>query len=219
MNTSVNTNNHTDRVYVYIDGFNLYYGILRNRKLPGYKWLNLESLCNKFYSGSGVKFEKIKYFTALVSGKYDPKGPVEQQAYWRALATLPNLELIKGRFLYKKRKIQITQEVELTGMVPEEKGTDVNLATHLVNDAHLKKFDTAIVISNDSDLAEAVRIVGGDMKMRVGVINPCKYQPTSTELVKNAIFQKRVGDRSVLASQFPAIMTDKIGQFQKPYKW
>ena len=41
----------------------------------------------------------------------------------------------------------------------EEKGTDVNLAVHMVHDAHLAKFDAALVLSNNSDLVEAVRIV------------------------------------------------------------
>ena len=41
----------------------------------------------------------------------------------------------------------------------EEKGSDVNLAVHLVNDVHQNTFDCAVVISNDSDLAKAMRIV------------------------------------------------------------
>ena len=40
----------------------------------------------------------------------------------------------------------------------EEKGSDVNLACHLVADAFEKKCDAAFVISNDSDLLEPIRI-------------------------------------------------------------
>jgi len=41
----------------------------------------------------------------------------------------------------------------------EEKGSDVNLAVHLLNDAWLNLYDCAVVISNDSDLAESCRLV------------------------------------------------------------
>ena len=34
----------------------------------------------------------------------------------------------------------------------EGKGSDANLATHLLNDTHMDRFDVAVVISNDSDL-------------------------------------------------------------------
>jgi uncharacterized LabA/DUF88 family protein len=41
----------------------------------------------------------------------------------------------------------------------EEKGSDVNLGVHLVNDAWLNRYDCAVVVSNDSDLAEAISLV------------------------------------------------------------
>ena len=41
----------------------------------------------------------------------------------------------------------------------EEKGTDVNLAVNLLNDMWLDKYDCAVIISNDSDLAEAMCLV------------------------------------------------------------
>lgn len=41
----------------------------------------------------------------------------------------------------------------------EEKGSDVNLAVHPLNDGWLDAYDCAVVVSNDSDLAEAMRLV------------------------------------------------------------
>jgi hypothetical protein len=49
---------------VYIDGFNLYYGALRNRP---YRWLNLERLCQLLLPKNTIG--EIKYFTALVSAQ------------------------------------------------------------------------------------------------------------------------------------------------------
>ena len=52
----------------------------------------------------------------------------------------------------------------------EEKGTDVNLATHLLVDILDGRVDAAIVISNDSDLALPIRVARGNVP--VGVVNP-----------------------------------------------
>jgi len=39
----------------------------------------------------------------------------------------------------------------------EEKGSDVNLATHLLHDAHRGWFEAAVIVSNDSDLLEPIK--------------------------------------------------------------
>ena len=57
------------RTSVYVDGFNLYYGAVKGTP---YKWLDHRILT-------------IKYFTAGVSGKLDPRPPIRQQTYWRAI--------------------------------------------------------------------------------------------------------------------------------------
>jgi hypothetical protein len=80
---------------VYIDGFNLFYGSLR--KTP-YRWLNLSALCSRLLPAN--KITKIKYFTAAVSARPDDPGqPTRQQAYLRALATLPEIEIHFWSFL------------------------------------------------------------------------------------------------------------------------
>ena len=71
---------------VYVDGFNLYYGALKNTP---YKWLNLSVLCNNLLP----KFDilNIKYYTARVKSRLtDPGQHVRQQTYLRALQTVPN---------------------------------------------------------------------------------------------------------------------------------
>lgn len=52
----------------------------------------------------------------------------------------------------------------------EEKGSDVNVATHLMLDVLSGAVEAAVVVSNDSDLALPVR----EMRQRVpvGLINP-----------------------------------------------
>ncbi|MEX6509174.1 hypothetical protein [Jiella sp. M17.18] len=54
----------------------------------------------------------------------------------------------------------------------EEKGSDANLASHLVRDAMLDRFYEAFVISNDTDLIESIRIVTQEVGKRVGLVAP-----------------------------------------------
>ncbi len=206
--------------YVYIDGFNLYYGALLARKDSfSRKWLDLESLVSKLLKPKSYDVAKIKYFTADVMATHDPKKLQRQQYYWRALATLPKVEKFEGKFLMKGVTIPISPGVSLRGRVPEEKGTDVNLAAHLVNDAHLGKFDIAAVISNDSDLAEAVRIVTQEVGLPVITINPCNEKLPSAHLGKFSSGKKEVRDGQITSSQFPINLTDAKGTFTKPKEW
>jgi len=100
----------------------------------------------------------------------------------------------------------------------EEKGSDVNIASHLINDGHKRRYDAAILISNDSDLAEPIKIVRNELKFPVGVLNPIPDKP-SHELRKYATFVKPIRKGVLSASQFPPILQDSIGTFYKPPSW
>lgn len=54
----------------------------------------------------------------------------------------------------------------------DEKGTDVNLAAHLLHDGFKNLFDLAVIVSNDSDLREPVRMVKEVLKRPIGILNP-----------------------------------------------
>ena len=202
--------------YVYIDGFNLYYGCL---KRTPYKWLDLAKLSHMMLPSDTI--QQIKYFTARVSARsHNPSAPIDQQVYLRALRTIPNLEIIFGHFLTHSVPMM------LTGTVPpkkvwvdktEEKGSDVNLAAHLVCDAFQKRFDVAVLITNDSDLAEPVRIITKELGMPVGILNPHEHH--SATLKPLATFVKRIRQSHLIASQVPSTLTDNKGAFTKPTSW
>jgi hypothetical protein len=81
--------------YVYIDGFNLYYGAL---KRTPYKWLDVSRLREVMLPNDHVA--SIQYFTARVSARaHNPSAPLDQQVYLRALRTFPNLSITFGHFL------------------------------------------------------------------------------------------------------------------------
>lgn len=203
-----------EKTIVYIDSFNLYYGALNKNQL-GFKWLDLEAWLSSILPRHNIV--KIKFFTARVSGKYGLAKPARQELYWRALRTLSNVEIIEGTFLFSPKKIHITDDVSLIAKIPEEKGTDVNIAVHLVNDAHLRKFETAVVVSNDSDLAESIRIVTQELKLKVGIVNP--YPTFNKQISEYSTFKIPVRDSALRSSQFLEVLKDGTGVITKPRMW
>ena len=158
------------KTIVYIDGFNLYYGSLKG---TAYKWLDLSKLCQLLLPKNEIT--RIKYFTAKVSARpHDPDQPTRQQTYLRALRTIPYLDLIYGHFLSHEILMPSAKNPnrQVKILKTEEKGSDVNIATHLVNDGHRRRYEVAILVTNDSDLLEPLKIVRYELRLPVGVINP-----------------------------------------------
>jgi len=207
------------KTVVYVDGFNLYYGAVK--KTP-YKWLDLSRLCQYLLPQNQII--QIKYFTALVSARpTDPGQPNRQLIYLRALRTIPDLEIIYGHFLEHEVMMPLANPLPGAGkyarvIKTEEKGSDVNIAAHMVNDGHNGRYQVAILLSNDSDLAEPVRIVRQELKLPVGVLNPIPAHP-SHMLRKFASFVKPVRKGVLAASQFPPRLKDAAGDFHKPPVW
>jgi NYN domain len=210
------------RVVVYVDGFNLYYGV---RNYSGAKWLNLDSLCRLLLPHYDI--HKIKYFTAQVSASpRDPNKPLRQQIFWRALRTIPRLEIIEGHFISHPVEVRPIAPIPggpatVTIMKTEEKGSDVNLATHMIVDAVDGVFEIAVVISNDSDLALPIEIVRTRFQRDVIVFNPhqAKGSKPSKRLQQVATQFRPLRKGPVCASQFPATLTDARGTITKPKGW
>lgn len=205
--------------YVYVDGFNLYYGSVKGTP---YKWLNILSLCQKLLPKNDIV--KIKYFTALITARPgDVDQPNRQQIYLRALRTIPDLEIIYGHFLEHAVKMPLTSSLGgkiqyAQVMKTEEKGSDVNIAAHLINDGYKGLYKVAVLITNDSDLIEPIKIVRNDLHPPVGVLNPRPATP-SHELQKCATFVKPIRTGVLASSQFSPILSDATGDFQKPPTW
>lgn len=207
------------KTIVYIDGFNLYYGAVKGTP---YKWLDVLALCKFLLPKNQIV--QIKYFTALVSARpHDPDQPNRQLLFLRALRTLPSLEIIYGHFLEHVVWMPLAHPTPggpkyVQVIKTEEKGSDVNIAAHLVNDGYKRRYELAVLISNDSDLVEPVRIVRNELKFPVGVLNPIPNVP-SHELRKYATFVKPIRQGVLAASQFPLEMQDANGTFYKPPSW
>ena len=200
---------------VYVVGFNLYYGAVKGTP---HRWLNIARMCELLLPNDQI--HQIKYFTALVDPRpHDIDQRSRQQTYLRALRTIPNLTIVLGSFLTHEVTMHLAPPA--TGFAKviktEEKGSDVNIATHLLVDAFNNDFEIAIVISNDSDLLLPIQIVTQQFHKPVGLLNPQKYP--SKALQPHVKFIKQIRSGVLSKSLFPTALIDKRGAFSKPSSW
>ncbi|MBK8985772.1 MAG: NYN domain-containing protein [Chloroflexi bacterium] len=200
---------------IYVDGFNLYYGALK--KTP-YRWLNIAELCRLMLPHDTIK--EIKYFTALVNPRpTDPDQLTRQQVYLRALRTIPNLKIIFGHFLTHEIMMPLAppQSGYIKVIKTEEKGSDVNLALHLLSDGYKNVYDVAVVVSNDSDLLLPIQFVKRELGKKIGILNPQKHP--SKVLIAHADFVKNIRQGVLSRCLFPTTLEDAQGTFTKPETW
>jgi len=201
-----------NRVIAYIDGFNLYFG-LREKGWRRFYWLNVQLLAQNL-----IKFNQelsiTKYFTARVIGSPDKEK--RQSTFLEALETLPNLEIFYGKYQLNPRECP---HCGFKDRVPNEKMTDVNIAVEMFSDAAKNKFDTALLLSADSDLVPLVMSMKNTFEQkRVVVAFPPKR--SSIELIGVAHAYLHIG-RAKLAQ---SILPDKVKRadgfiLQRPPTW
>ncbi len=144
------------RTIVYIDGYNLYNNIRRMYKSHDTSydperwrevlWLDLVKLSESFLNPT-QELAVVKYFTARVTS---PRSKMERQNdYLDVLCSLPKLKIIEGK--YHDNNPVICQHCGKTFFVSKEKQTDVNLTTELLVDAVENRFDSAYLVTADSD--------------------------------------------------------------------
>ncbi|MGC9409969.1 NYN domain-containing protein [Streptomyces sp. DZ1-3] len=207
---------------IYIDGFNLYYGLLK--KNPDLKWLDPVSLCAKLVP-AGQDIQRVRYFTARIKPRPDDPGGLQRQdAYLRALDTLPQVSVHYGRFLQSTTRMRLAQPppggpntVEV--IKTEEKGTDVHIAAHMLRDAFREDCDLVVLVSNDSDLCEPLRMVKEEFGVAIGILNPFDRPSRWLRQVQPS-FMKQIRVGAARASQLldPVPLGDGK-EVRRPKEW
>ena len=167
------------RTIAYVDGYNLYYGLLKGSP---YKWLDLAQLVAKLLRDDH-SLVSVKYFTSPVKTyPHDTSALDRQKIYLQALGTLPNVEIIQG--FYRKDTVLMPVHEEECKKCPmasdgfvkvvklEEKRTDVNIASAMLLDAFNDRADVFVLVSGDTDFIAPVNIVRKDFKKTMIVFNP-----------------------------------------------
>lgn len=185
-----------NRVIAFIDGFNLYFG-LRSKGWKYFYWLNLQRMAqNMLQAGQSLEF--TKYFTARVNSPPDKQK--RQNTFLEALGTLSNFQIYFGHYLDKT----ITcKNCGACWHKPEEKMTDVNIATELLADAFQDTYDTALLFSADSDLVSPIRKVQTlfPHKRIVVVFPPGRHSATLQAVAAHTFLGRDVLSKSVFPDE------------------
>lgn len=206
------------RSIVYVDGFNLYRRCLKGTR---HKWLDLVKLSR--FLVPNLEVVGVRYFTAVVESRSsDPRQQQRQQAYLRALRALPEITVHLGTFKTRTVMRPLAEQASSDRMTfvrvlqTEEKGSDVNLATYLLLDAFKDAYDVAVVVSNDSDLREPIRVVRTELQRPVGVVIT---DPRTRQSGLPADFHRRIREKQLRACHLPMKVEDDKGVVQKPRGW
>ena len=238
------------KVGVYIDAYNLYYGMRGHcgRGTAGWRWLNVRSLAESLCGWRDATVTRVVYCTARVDPLDDQSAFQDQDVYLRALKDSGAIDVLElGRYVARAKKaplatpgpggsaqiitpstaISLPSELPIlnagtmyhaTVRVREEKGSDVNVATHLLADVFRGEVQGAIVMSNDSDLALPLTVAR--TLVPVGTVNP-GTRPLAGALGGNASegagnhWWRRLSHQQYRAHQFD----DVVAGWSKPADW
>jgi hypothetical protein len=209
------------RTTVFVDGLNFHYGVARRF---GRRWVDPVALCRRVLDPKWHDIRQVRFYTSLfVAGGPGGGDPSAQNAYHHALAQDDRFMLRLGKFRFRRETVRLAvdQGVEpnfalAIGM--REKRSDVNLAAELVHLAHLRAFESAVVVSNDSDLTTALEIVNHELGIPIGVVNP---QPSRQlqDLLDASTFARTIRRTDVMSSILPDVIQTAIGPVTRPLDW
>lgn len=204
-----------ERVVVYVDGMNLYYGILATGS-PRFLWVDIRALARTLLR-PGQVLVGVKYYTS----RFVADGRVAelvncQGVHLDALETCPDIEIIEGMF---QGKTGVCRKCGNEWQSYEEKMTDVNIAIGLLADAEDDLYDVAILISGDGDLTGPVRTV---LSRHPGKLVVVALPPNrrSASLQRAASAHVDIGRSRLRSSQLPDRLHSADGYpLRRPPEW
>lgn len=217
------------RTVVYIDGYNLYYGLLRKTSL---KWLDLFALFRDYVLDPDAELVQVRYYTAPVLGRMcdSPESPQRQRRYLQALRKMypEQIAIIEGKIIAStpfQRLVKPIPEAPTLERVQvydfNEKKTDVNLAADLIAGAWVGAYEQAVVCSNDTDLEAAVATVRRHHPdIRLGLVAPIPgndHRRISTDLSQHAHWSKPLSPVHLEKAQLPERIPRSA--LRKPEAW
>ncbi len=208
------------KALVYVDGFNLYYGVLKGS--PGWKWLNLQSFFDELRLNDEII--GIRYFTAIVDeGRATSTTRDRQRRYLQALSSLDRVTITRGK--YQSREVSCRATCRQRYMVPEEKKTDVNIAVSMINDTLVGEAQRLILVSGDSDLEPALAWIranrpGCKLHVYIPQLPNEAHQRRNDAYRQMGIDVRTLPTDRLAANQFPDKVTLPDGRtVERPVEW
>lgn len=192
-------------VAFYIDGFNLYHALDR---IDGEKakWLDLSALAHRLILPATETITGIFYFSAYADWLPDPMARHEE--YVKALEST-GVDCVMGHF---KKKHRHCASCKARWIAHEEKETDVSIGIHLLNDAYQGLYEKAYLVTRDSDLMPAVRMVRKEFPKKEIVAVAPPLMGHSNDLIGVCQSKKKITPKQVMSCLLPQHVKDNNGK-------
>jgi uncharacterized LabA/DUF88 family protein len=200
------------RVMFFIDGFNVYHSIKGNASYHRFLWINYRALAERFMRDNDT-LTAVYYFTAFAS--WLPESMKRHRLLVDANRS-QGVNVVFGKF---KEKDHTCRQCSACYKIREEKQTDVNIATYLLKEAFMNRYDTGVLVSNDTDIIPALRAVKEAFpQKRLGILFP--IDRWSGELKEASDFWRKIERKDLAKSQFPDDVTLPSGvTLSRPASW
>ncbi|MDZ4820278.1 MAG: NYN domain-containing protein [Planctomycetota bacterium] len=224
LNANLGASVNTQRVITYVDGFNLYFG-MRSAGMKRMYWLDVAAVALALLRPDQA-LVATKYFTARTSGGLKLDTPDQREKrdkklqrqcdYLDALKSHGGIEIIEGWYSSKLRKCRLCSGEDYRH---EEKKTDAAIATEMVADAFLDRFDVALVISGDTDVVPPIQAIRKLLpsKVIISIFPPDRGNKELKGCVNGYLY---LGKNVLRACQLPETIIDTKGRkFLRPAEW
>jgi uncharacterized LabA/DUF88 family protein len=194
-----------ERVACFIDGFNLYHSVVDLKK-PWLKWLNLWKLSEVFLYLPRQTLTSVYYFSAFAT--WLPAAHGRHIEYISALKAV-GVTSIMGQFKDKEKECPRCHHKWIGH---EEKESDVNAAIWMLNEARKDAFDHAFLMSGDSDLASAVRMLSIEFPAKMVKVIAMVGRYHSKDLAQAAARLAKIKEIHLYRSLLPEKLYDSSGR-------
>ena len=205
----------TIRVIAFVDGFNLYHAV-HDTGQHHLKWVNLKDLCVEFAPSPHFTIQAVYYFSAYA--KWRRTAYQRHKSYVRALSAVGVIPIM-GKFKEKDRQCFSCGS---TWKHHDEKETDVNIGLQMLDLAYQDAFDRALLVTADSDLAPAIRMLKQRFpKKQVRVLTPL-HRNHSLELAQAAggvKLAKKIKQIHLERNVLPKTVTSGRQKIMRPAKY
>lgn len=164
----------------------------------------------------------VRYFTARVGGSdADPQQPQRQDVYLHALqGECSPFSLHEGDFRTDSERLPLAASdgERARVLVKQEKGSDVNLAAHLISDAAEQEMTTAMVVTDDFDQVGALKMAREQYGITLVVVSPRNQKGLAKTV--GADYFKPIHASLLRECQLPDLAIDDDGRERhRPSDW
>ena len=169
------------RTIAFFDGQNLFH---HAKAAFGYPYPNYSplALASQVCRNNGFNLHEIRFYTGIPSTKDNPFW----NRFWSAellAMSRAGIKTYSRPLRYRKKAVQISDGIEYSATVGEEKGIDVRMAIDIMRMVRQDLLDVALVFSQDQDFSEVadeVRAVAREQGRWIKIASAFPCGPTAS---------------------------------------